>query len=140
MKEKQNQLKYGDILITGSSETPHELGMSSVVLDELSGYYLNSFCFGFRLHNFETLLPEYAQFLMRGGEVRSFMFKHAQGATRFNLSQTTLKSKLKLSLPDIKEQKKISDDLQTKKTNLSLIEGQIAASKSLQKSLINQIF
>lgn len=78
--------------------------MSSVVLDDLSGFYLNSFCFGFRLHNFNTLTPEYAQFLMRGEEVRSFMYKHAQGATRFNLSKTTLKAKLKLKIPTTDEQ------------------------------------
>lgn len=75
--EKQNELKYGDILITGSSETPQELGMSSVVLDNLKGYYLNSFCFGFRLNDFKTLLPEYARFMMRGEDVRKFMFTRA---------------------------------------------------------------
>lgn len=138
--EKQNELKYGDILITGSSETPNELGMSSVFLENLKGFYLNSFCFGFRLNNFETLIPEYARFLMRGQEVRKFMFKRAQGSTRYNLSKTTVKEKLKILLPKIEEQKKIADKLDTIESNINSFEFKISNSKSLQKSLINQIF
>jgi type I restriction enzyme S subunit len=138
--EKQNELKYGDILITGSSETPQELGMSSVVLDDLKGYYLNSFCFGFRLKDFETLLPEYARFLMRGEEVRKFMFKRAQGSTRFNLSKTTVKEKMKIVLPKIEEQKEIANKLEFMVSNISNFESKISSSKALQKSLINQVF
>lgn len=138
--EKQNELKYGDILITGSSETPQELGMSSVVLDDLKGYYLNSFCFGFRLNDFKTLLPEYARFLMRGEEVRKFMFKRAQGSTRFNLSKTTVKEKMKIVLPKIEEQKDIANKLEFMVSNISNFESKISSSKALQKSLINQVF
>jgi type I restriction enzyme S subunit len=138
--ESQNELKYGDILITGSSETPHELGMSAVVLDDLKGFYLNSFCFGFRLNNFDVLLPEYARFLMRGEGIRKFMFKHAQGSTRFNLSKTTVKSKLKVILPKLNEQKQIAANLEFMENNLLSFENKILASQSLQKSLINQIF
>ena len=138
--ESQNEIKYGDILITGSSETPQELGMSAVVLDDLKGFYLNSFCFGFRLNNFDVLLPEYARFLMRGEEVRKFMFKHAQGSTRFNLSKTTVKSKLKVMLPKVNEQKQIACKLEFIENNLLSFENKILASQSLQKSIINQIF
>lgn len=138
--EKQNELKYGDILITGSSETPQELGLSSVVLDYLQGYYLNSFCFGFRLYDFKTLLPEYARFLMRGEEVRKFMFKRAQGSTRFNLSKTTVKEKMKIALPEIEEQKEIAIRLGFMENNISIFESKISSSKALQKSLINQVF
>jgi restriction endonuclease S subunit len=138
--EKQNEIKYGDIILTGSSETPHELGMSSVVLDNLSGYYLNSFCFGFRLHDFKTLIPEYARYLMRGEAVRKFMFLRAQGSTRFNLSKTTVKEKLKISLPDIKEQKEISLNLEKLENNVLKYQEKHQSSKYLQKSLINQVF
>jgi type I restriction enzyme S subunit len=138
--ENQNEVKYGDILLTGSSETPQEVGMSSVVLNDLKGIYLNSFCFGFRLHDFKTLLPEYARFLMRGNEVRKFMFLRAQGSTRFNLSKTTVKTKLKISLPKIDEQKEITLKLEQLENNLSKFESKLQSSQSLQKSLINQVF
>lgn len=138
--ENQNEVRYGDILITGSSETPEEVGMASVVLDSLEGYYLNSFCFGFRLNDFNTLLPEYARFLMRGDEVRKFMFKRAQGSTRFNLSKTTVKEKLRVVLPGISEQKEIAQKLDLMENNVSVHEAMISKTKALQKSLINQIF
>ena len=45
--EKQNTIQQGDLLFTGSSETPDECGMSSVVIDQPhENAYLNSFCFG----------------------------------------------------------------------------------------------
>lgn len=138
--EKQNEIQFGDILITGSSETPQEVGMSSVVLDDLKGYYLNSFCFGFRLNDFETLRPEYARFLMRGKEVRNFMFKHAQGSTRYNLSKTTVKHKLKIQLPPLNDQLKIASKLELMEKQLEDFEYKISISQSLQKSLINQVF
>jgi type I restriction enzyme S subunit len=138
--EKQNEIQFGDILITGSSETPQEVGMSSVVLDDLKGYYLNSFCFGFRLNDFETLRPEYARFLMRGKEVRNFMFKHAQGSTRYNLSKTTVKHKLKIQLPPLSDQLKIASQLEFMEKQLEDFEHKISTSQSLQKSLINQVF
>lgn len=138
--ENQNEVRYGDILITGSSETPEEVGMASVVLDKLEGYYLNSFCFGFRLNNFDTLLPEYARFLMRGEEVRKFMFKRAQGSTRFNLSKSTVKEKLRIILPSLSEQKEITKKLDFMEKNITAFETNISNSKALQKSLINQIF
>jgi type I restriction enzyme, S subunit len=138
--EKQHEIKYGDIILTGSSETPDEVGMSSVVLDELNGYYLNSFCFGFRLNDFKTLLPEYARFLIRGNEVRSFMFKHAQGSTRFNLSKTTVKEKLKVFLPSLEEQKAISVNLEFMEEQIDTYRLKISSSQTSLKSLINQVF
>lgn len=138
--EKQNIVKYGDILITGSSEIPKELGMASVVLEDLNEYYLNSFCFGFRLYDFNTLTPEYARYLMHGKLVREFMLKHAQGSTRFNLSKTTLKEKLILKLPPVKEQIIISKELTGMLERKSILKAKINSQLLLQKTLINQVF
>lgn len=48
--EAQNKVKTGDVFFTISSETSHEVGMSSVLLTDNIGsdLYLNSFCVGFR--------------------------------------------------------------------------------------------
>src|SRR5699024_10405383 len=45
---KQQEVKKGDVFFTTSSETPEEVGMSSVWLSDAPHIYLNSFCFGFR--------------------------------------------------------------------------------------------
>ena len=105
--ENQNSVKYGDIFFTISSETPDEIGMSSVLLEDVKNVYLNSFCFGFRLNSFNEMLPEFARFLFRSKVVRNEIKKLAQGSTRYNMSKTEL-LKLEILLPSIKEQKEIS--------------------------------
>lgn len=46
--EKQRTLEYGDVIFTGSSETPDECGFSSVLTKKTDEkLYLNSFCFFF---------------------------------------------------------------------------------------------
>lgn len=134
--ENQNQVKYGDIFFTTSSETPKEVGMSSVLLKDIGVAYLNSFCFGFRLNDFNTLIPEYAKFLFRGKEVRKSIIVFAQGSTRFNLSKTTLLKRLTLLLPPLPEQKKIADILTTVDDKLENIESQIAEYTNLKTGLM----
>ncbi|MEX2410773.1 MAG: restriction endonuclease subunit S, partial [Candidatus Paceibacterota bacterium] len=47
--EFQSEVKQGDLLFNTSSETPEEVGMCAVLLEEIENLHLNSFCFGFRL-------------------------------------------------------------------------------------------
>ena len=44
----QNEVRYGDVFFTVSSEIPEEVGMSSVWVGKSENVYLNSFCFGYR--------------------------------------------------------------------------------------------
>lgn len=138
--EKQNQIRYGDIIFTGSSETPDEVGMTAVVLNEVEGIYLNSFCFGFRLNNFDLLIPEYARYVFQTRKIRDFIIKHAQGSTRFNLSKSVINEKLNILLPSIKIQKIIEADLSGKEDFIKSLEKKIEISKMLKKKLINSIF
>jgi len=111
--ENQNKAKYGDMFFTTSSETPDEVGMCSVLLDKVDELYLNSFCFGFRPFNLETIIPEYARYCFRSEEFRKQIGKLAQGSTRYNLSKGYfLKSEVFITT-DTKEQKKIADILES---------------------------
>ena len=137
--ENQNSVKYGDIFFTISSETPDEIGMSSVLLEDVKNVYLNSFCFGFRLNSFNEMIPEFARFLFRSKVVRNEIKKLAQGSTRYNMSKTEL-LKLEILLPSIKEQKEIStflgslyQKIQTEKAILEQLEIQ-------KKYLLQQMF
>lgn len=105
-KEKQHRVRKGDIFFTVSSETPDEVGMSSVLLDDVGEAYLNSFCFGYRLNSLKLLRPEYARYLLRGSQFRRDIRKLAQGATRYNLSKRQL-MKLHVELPSLEEQEQI---------------------------------
>ena len=39
--EKQNKVEYGDVVFTGSSETPDDCGMSSVMTTRPDGIYIS---------------------------------------------------------------------------------------------------
>ena len=105
--EKQNIVRYGDIFFTVSSETPNEVGMSSVLLDAVENTYLNSFCFGYRLNDFSVLEPVFASYILRTDKFRSSIILLAQGSTRFNLSKNEV-MKLQIKLPLLAEQKAIA--------------------------------
>ncbi|MCR5862686.1 hypothetical protein LRS05_11255 [Flavobacterium sp. J372] len=85
--ESQNSVKYGDAFFTISSETPYEIGMSSVLLEEVNEMYLNSFCFGFRAFSLQILNPLFASYLFRNSVFRKQIVRLAQGSTRYNISK-----------------------------------------------------
>ena len=101
--EVQNRAVKGDLFFNGSSETPEEVGLCSVLNDELDNLYLNSFCFGYRMNNQNNLNGLFLSYLFRSPLGRNLIFSLAQGATRYNLSKTNL-LKLDLPIPSKKEQ------------------------------------
>jgi len=105
--EHQNKIEYGDVLFTGSSETPDDCGMSSVLTNKINEpLYLNSFCFGFRLHNNTLFLPEFLKYLFRDEQVRKQIAKTANGVTRFNVSKKRF-AKIIIPLPPLALQEEI---------------------------------
>ena len=105
--EKQNEVLWGDILITGSSETPADAGMSSVVLfNPQEKMYLNSFCFGFRLNDMNEVLPSYIGHLLRSTSIRTAISKTAFGVTRFNVNRMRF-ADIEIPLPPLNIQKEI---------------------------------
>lgn len=106
--ENQNTLLWGDILFTGSSETPDECGISSVVTQEPEEpLYLNSFCFGYRFYDNMLFLPKYIKHWMRSGYMRKAIGKTANGVTRFNVSKKEM-AKIKIPIIPLEEQERIA--------------------------------
>lgn len=106
--ERQNRLRRGDILFTGSSETPEDCGMSSVVVQEPpEPLYLNSFCIGFRLHDEGLFDPEFAKHLFRSAQIREQIVRTANGVTRFNVSKARL-ARVLVPVPDRNEQQRVA--------------------------------
>ena len=105
--EKQNKIEYGDVVFTGSSETPEDCGMSSVMTTQPSeNLYLNSFCFGFRIYDKTLLLPDFMKFLFRSENTRKQIVKTASGVTRFNVSKKRF-GKVVIPIPPMEEQQRI---------------------------------
>lgn len=103
---------YGDIFFTASSETPDEVAMSSVLLDNVENLTYNGFCKRFRLNDFNTLLPEYARYLFRDVNFRREVYQVATGDIRFNISQESL-ANIEIEIPDVAIQKEIAEILMT---------------------------
>lgn len=105
--EKQNYLKYGDVLFTGSSETANEVGMSSAITTELlEKVYLNSFSFGIRFNEDIEVIPGFSKYLFRSFSIRKQIIKTASGVTRFNVSKEKFK-KIVIPIPPLEIQKEI---------------------------------
>ena len=126
-KETQNKVQYGDVFFTTSSETPDEVGMSSVLLDEVKDCYLNSFCFGYRLNSLSKTVPEYMRFYLRSQTIRKKMFVLAQGSTRFNISKSEVMG-MSINIPEIEEQRKIAN-------LLTLLDDRIATQNKIIEKL-----
>lgn len=137
--EKQSEVQYGDVFFTTSSETPREIGTASVLLDEVSEVYLNSFCFGYRAYSLSQLVPEFARYLFRSEVIRKEIVKLAQGSTRFNMSKVEL-MKLKVMLPVESEQQKIASFLSAIDTQIEQVAKQIEQSKLFKKGLLQKMF
>ena len=109
--EKQHSLQYGDVIFTGSSETPDECGISSVVTTKTDEkLYLNSFCFFFRFDDPNIILPDFSKHLFRSSDLRYQIGKTASGVTRYNVSKK-LMEKVIIPLPPLEIQEKIVEIL-----------------------------
>lgn len=137
--EKQNTAKYGDIFFTTSSETPMEVGFSSVLNDKIEGIFLNSFCFGYRPYSLEELHPEYSAYLFRCQPFRKQITKLAQGSTRYNMSKIQL-LKIEVQIPILEEQKKIGQFLSSIDKKIEFVSTQIEKTKEFKKGLLQQMF
>lgn len=136
--EKQNKVRYGDILFTQSSETVDEVGLSSVYLynDEP---YLNSFCMGYRFNNLDNVCPEFIGYCMRSNEIRKSIMLMGQGISRINLGAKRLAT-VKYKIPSLSEQRKIADCLASMDEVIQKSKGELAKWQELKKGLLQQMF
>ena len=108
--KKQNEVKFGDVFFTTSSETPEEVGMSSVWLENCDNMYLNSFCFGYRPS--EKINPYYMAYMLRSENVRKKITFLAQGISRYNISKNKM-MEISIPLPSFEEQRQIGTYFRT---------------------------
>ncbi|WP_425251085.1 restriction endonuclease subunit S [Helicobacter pylori] len=85
--EKQNSFKKYDLFFNASSETPKEVGMCAVLLDDIDQVFLNSFCFGFRIFD-KAVDSLFLSYLINSEIGRKAFENLAQGSTRYNLSKS----------------------------------------------------
>lgn len=137
--EHQNEVKKGDLFFNTSSETPEEVGMCSVLDEEVDNVYLNSFCFGFRITN-SCVYPKYIAYLMRSKVGRRIMSILAQGATRFNLSKKYL-CKAEIPIPtSLAEQQAIASYFTSLDRQISLQSQRLEKLKQIKSACLDKMF
>ena len=134
---KQHSVQYGDVFFTTSSETPEEVGMSSVWLDNKDNVYLNSFCFGYRLT--EEFDYHYLSYYFRSDSFRKRMIVLAQGISRYNISKIKA-MELSIQYPSLPEQRKIASCLSTMDDQINAYTEKVALLGQYKKGLMQRMF
>ncbi len=137
--ENQNKIEYGDVLFTGSSETPDECGMSSVMTQKIEEpLYLNSFSFGFRLIDKDLFLPDFLKYLFRDNDIRKQIGKTANGVTRFNVSKKRF-AKVVIPIPPLPIQQEIVSILDKFTQLQAELEAELEARKRQYQYYLNDL-
>lgn len=133
----QNEVKKGDVFFTTSSETPEEVGMSSVWMSEIKNVYLNSFCFGYR--PIQKLDNYYIAYLLRSNSFRNKIVFLAQGISRYNISKTKVMD-IKISIPELSEQEKIGNYFQKLETLIKHHQQQITQLNNIKQACLSKMY
>ena len=134
---KQNEVKKGDVFFTTSSETPEEVGMSSVWKYNYDNVYLNSFTFGYR-PNIEFDL-DYLAAMLRSTTVRKKITFLAQGISRYNISKTKMMD-IEVPVPSLEEQAKIGAFLSNVEQTIALHQRKLDDLKKRKSGLLQKMF
>jgi type I restriction enzyme S subunit len=138
VNENQSTVEKGDLFFTTSSETPKEVGMCSVYIGETKELYLNSFCFGFRISVSNKAYPIYIAHYFRSNIGRKLIYRLAQGATRYNLSKSSLLNE-NFCLPTYNEQIKITEILNNWDLSIDKVKALIELKEKRKKALMQQL-
>jgi type I restriction enzyme S subunit len=134
-------LKKGDVIITKDSESPSDIGVPSLVIDELEnivcGYHLSII-----KSNLDSLIGEYLFRQLQTTRVRRYFEVNSNGITRFGLGKSSV-LELPLILPPVKEQKEIINHLNSKTKEIDdliqLEQKKIDLLKEYRQSLISEV-
>jgi type I restriction enzyme S subunit len=136
--ESQNYARKGDLFFNGSSETPEEVALCAVLLDEVEEVYLNSFCFGFRFRENTPANGLFFAYYLRSTVGRELMKSLAQGSTRYNLSKVALLNS-SLRLPPLPEQTAIAEVLNDMDAELVGLEQRRDKTRALKQGMMQEL-
>ncbi|GAA7498506.1 restriction endonuclease subunit S [Helicobacter pylori] len=131
--EKQNSFKKYDLFFNTSSETPKEVGMCAVLLDDIDQVFLNSFCFGFRIFD-KAVDSLFLSYLINSEIGRKAFENLAQGSTRYNLSKSGFNN-VCLILPSLNEQIAIANILSALDNEITSLKNKKRQFENIKKAL-----
>ena len=125
-KEKElYNAKVGDVFFTRTSETKEEIGMASVLLDNIIDCVFSGFVLRARPKT-ELLLPKFCAYCFSSHAVRKEIIKYSSFTTRALTSGTKL-SKIKVFVPSLEEQERIVSILDKFEELIANIEAELKA-------------
>ena len=136
---KRFEVRKNDILFTRTSETPEEVGLSAVLLEEIPDCVFSGFVLRGRPKN-DILIPEYCKYCFSAKAVREKIISNCTYTTRA-LTNGRVLSAIEIPVPPKAEQKAIADvltDMEIHITNLTeLIEKKKAIRDGALEDLVS---
>lgn len=133
-------LRAGDVLFTNSSETPEDIGHSTVINENL-----NNTLFGYHLMRLRPSVKtdlSFEKYMFGSNYIRKWFAFRAKGITRYGILSEDF-ANASLALPSFVEQQKLSSFLDEKVTSFNTIiskkEALIQRLEEAKKSLISEV-
>lgn len=131
------EVRKNDVFFTRTSETPEEVGLSAVLLDEIEDCAFSGFVLRGRPKN-DWLHPEYCRYCFSTKAVRSEIIKNCTYTTRA-LTNGRVLSSIEIPLPQKEEQIAIAETLASFEEYISDLSELIEKKKAIRDGAIEDL-
>ena len=132
------EVRRGDVFFTRTSETPEEVGLTAVLLEDIQDCVFSGFVLRGRPKN-DLFLPEYCKYCFSSAEIRNRIVSSCTYTTRALTNGTQL-SKIKIQVPPKSEQKEIADALSDMDELILNLKKLIVKEEGVKKASLDQLF
>jgi type I restriction enzyme S subunit len=129
----------GDVFLTRTSETMHELGMSCVALRDYPDATFNGFCKRLRPKPDCRLVPEYVGYYLRSPPFRQAMLAMSTMSTRASLNNEMI-GRLEISFPSKALQSRIAAILKSLDDRIALLRETNATLEAIAQAMFKSWF
>ena len=134
---KNFDVRKGDVLFTRTSETPEEIGMASVILDEPDETVFSGFVLRGRPKN-DNLCDVFKAYCFRSPAVRNQIISKASYTTRA-LTNGRILSAVTISVPSVPEQTAIAEVLSDIDAELAGLEQRREKTRALKQAMMQEL-
>lgn len=134
---KRFEVRKNDIFFTRTSETPEEVGLSAVLLEEIPDCVFSGFVLRGRPKN-DILIPEYCKYCFSAKDVREKIISNCTYTTRA-LTNGRVLSEIEIPIPPKAEQKAIADALTDMEIHISNLTELIEKKKVIRDGALEDL-
>lgn len=133
---EDNKVEFGDVLFQRSSETREEVGQANIYTGNQPVTFGGFVIMGKKQKEYD---PYFMNYLLKSSAIRKDITSRSGGSTRYNIGQELLK-KVRIILPEQKEQQKIASFLSVVDEYIENLKKQKEALEKYKKGLMQKIF